>query len=762
MTALKRVAFIGNHLPRRCGIATFTHDLHRAIAESRPDLTTCVVAMNDHGRTYEYPAEVQFQIRDETVEDYVKAAAFLNDGRFDVVCLQHEYGIFGGEAGGHIIALLSRLRMPVVTTLHTVLSAPSLQQRNVMNQIIELSATVVVMAEKARELLHSVYRVEPEKVVVLPHGIPDVPFVETECAKSGTDFADRTVILTFGLLSPNKGVEVMIDAMPAILRACPDAVYVVLGATHPNLVLEQGESYRESLAARARALGIDSRVMFFNQFVDKATLLDFIAMCDVYVTPYLNESQMTSGTLAYSFGCGRAVVSTPYWHARELLADGRGILVPFSDPAAVGAEIATLLGDGERLHAMRRRAYAFSRDMTWSQTALRYLKVFEAAQVLGEEFKRAVSERRNDWNRYPIPEMRTAHLLSLCDGTGLLQHAIYSVADRSHGYCVDDNARALILACTLAQSGDASLADNLTARFAAFVQHAWNPAIGRFRNFLDYGRNWLEERGSEDSHGRTLWALGVCARSDRDPARRLWARALFAKALPAVKRFRSPRAFAFVLLGLDAYCDSDTQDTEVEKARVVLAEKLLAALTAVTTADWVWFEDELAYDNARISEALILTGVATANAAYLDAGLASLRWLMTRQTASDGCFRPVGTEGFGLSRQVPKRFDQQPLEAAATISACLAAWRATRDETWTDDAWRAFQWFLGDNDLGVALANPTTGACSDGLHPDRRNENSGAESVLSWLLGLADIRELARTEAATRGPERVPRLALSA
>jgi glycosyltransferase involved in cell wall biosynthesis len=762
MTALKRVAFIGNHLPRRCGIATFTHDLHLAVAATGSKVTTCVVAMNDHGRTYDYPADVEFQIRDENIDDYVKAAAFLNDGRFDVVSLQHEYGIFGGEAGGHIIALLSRLRMPVVTTLHTVLPAPSPQQRNVMNQIIELSSTVVVMAEKARELLHSVYRVEPEKIVVIPHGIPDAPFVETNSAKEKFGFGDKTVILTFGLLSPNKGIEIMIDAMPAILAACPSAVYVVLGATHPNLVLEQGESYRESLAARARALGVDNRVVFFNQFVDKATLLDFIAMCDVYVTPYLNEAQMTSGTLAYSFGCGRAVVSTPYWHARELLADGRGILVPFSNPAAIGSEIAALLGDEVRLRAMSKRAYAFSRNMTWSETAVRYLAVFEAAQALGEEFKRAVSDRRNDWNRYPIPEMRTAHFLSLCDGTGLLQHAVYSVPDRSHGYCVDDNARALILACTLAQSGDASLSDNLTARFAAFVQHAWNPDIGRFRNFLDYGRHWLEERGSEDSHGRTLWALGVCARSDRDPARRLWARSLFVKALPAVRRFRSPRAFAFVLLGLDAYCDSDEQDTAVENLRVVLAEKLMACLTAVTTADWVWFEDELAYDNARIPEALILAGVATANAAYLDAGLASLRWLMSLQTASGGCFRPVGTEGFGLSRQSPKRFDQQPLEATATISACLAAWRATHDEIWMDGARRAFQWFLGDNDLGVALADPLTGSCSDGLHPDRRNENNGAESVLSYLLGLADIRELARADAAMLGSEHVPQLALSA
>jgi glycosyltransferase involved in cell wall biosynthesis len=379
MNLLTRVALIGNHLPRRCGIATFTHDLHRAIAATRPDLQTCVVAMTDHGRVYDYPSVVRFQIPDERIEDYAKAAEFLNDGGFDVVSLQHEFGIFGGEAGSHIIALLSRLNMPVVTTLHTILSAPSTAQREVMRRIIDLSATLVVMSAKGRALLRSVYGVSSEKIVVIPHGIPDVPFLEPHQAKAKFGFSDKSVILTFGLLSPNKGIEVMIDAMPSILARCPDVVYVVLGATHPNLVLHQGEAYRESLVARVHELGIDSHVVFFNQFVDQATLLQFIAMCDVYATPYLNESQMTSGTLAYSFGMGKAVVSTPYGHAKELLADGQGILVPFADSKAIGVEIAGLLTNDARRNAMRKRAYAASREMTWKQTANRYLTVLDGA-----------------------------------------------------------------------------------------------------------------------------------------------------------------------------------------------------------------------------------------------------------------------------------------------------------------------------------------------------------------------------------------------
>ncbi len=380
MSPLSRVAFIGNSLPRRCGIATFTTDLQQAVASSREGIATSIVAMTDHGQAYDYPSVVGAQINDERIEDYASAAEFLNAGQFEVASLQHEFGIFGGEAGAHVMALLSRLTMPVVTTLHTVLSEPTPAQRRVLLGIVEASARIVIMAEKARELLRNVYGAPAEKIEVIPHGIPDFPFVEPDEAKARFGFGGRTVILTFGLLSPNKGVEVMIDAMPAILNSRPDAVYVVLGATHPNLVRDQGEAYRESLIARVHKLGIEKHVVFLNQFVDRETLLGFISMCDVYATPYLNEAQMTSGTLAYSFGLGKAVVSTPYWHARELLADGRGILVPFGDSVAAGSAISGLLTDDVRRNAMRARAYAASRSMTWARTAERHLAVLDSVR----------------------------------------------------------------------------------------------------------------------------------------------------------------------------------------------------------------------------------------------------------------------------------------------------------------------------------------------------------------------------------------------
>jgi len=745
MTRVNRIAFIGNSLPRRCGIATFTTELQQAVAAVRPRLETSIVAMNDTGRTYAYPDTVRVEIGEDRPEDYMAAAEILNSNQVDVVSLQHEFGIFGGEAGSNILPLLSRLEVPVVTTLHTVLAEPTAVQRRVTEQIVRASARVVVMAEKGRQMLRDIYGVPADKIEVIPHGVPNVPFETPDITKHAEGYDNRKVILTFGLLSPNKGIEVMIDAMPAILAACPSAVYVVLGATHPNLIRIEGEAYRKGLVARVEALGITDHVVFLNQFVDQATLLRCISMCDVYVTPYLNEVQMTSGTLAYSFGLGRAVVSTPYWHAAELLADGGGILVPFNDRDAIGQAVAGLLTDDAKRQELALGAYRRSRSMTWEHTAERYIKVFES--VVAQRSQRMIATdglAAMGGTATRMPELRTDHLLSMCDDTGLFQHAVYATADRTHGYCVDDNARGLLLATALEHAGEAGLPDHTAGRFAAFVQHAFNPDTGRFRNFMSFDRRWLEDVGSEDSHGRTLWALGECARHATDLSRRQWASALFAKALPAVENFHSPRAFAATLLGLVPFRAAHPDDEMANRLQTLLCDRLMASIAAVETPDWTWFEEGLSYDNARLPQALIATGLATRQGSLVRTGLGTLDWLVTIQTAPSGVFRPVGSHSFGALRQQPEPFDQQPLEAAATISACVVAWNATKNLRWKIEAERAFAWFMGSNDLSIPLVDIKTGRCRDGLHPDRANENSGAESVVCYLLGLTEIRQLVR------------------
>ncbi|MFA5970038.1 MAG: glycosyltransferase family 4 protein [Sphingomonas sp.] len=737
-----RIAFIGNALPRRCGIATFTTDLQQAVA-ALPDIAdTAIIAMRDHGIAHSYPPIVRTTIGEDDVQEYLAAAAVINAGGYDVVCLQHEFGIFGGIAGNLILTLIAALRVPLVTTLHTVLDRPNDAQRVAMAGILAGSARIIVMADKGRQILIETYGANPAKITVIPHGIPDYPLVSSDSAKRTLGFAGRQVILTFGLISPNKGIETMIDAMPMIVEQSPDALYVIMGATHPNLIREAGESYRHALMARAAALGLQDHVVFLDQFVDRPALLDHIAMCDVYVTPYLVESQMTSGTLAYAHGLGRPTVSTPYWHAAELLADGTGVLVPFADPGALGGAVAALLADAPMRLAMGKKAYQASRSKTWANSATRYVDCFRA--VIRADRLRLIG---NPVDKVPrarigadLPRWETQHFTAMCDDTGIFQHAVHNVPDRHHGYCVDDNARALLVCCSPSATRTRVLPDLLTARFASFIQHAWNPDNRRFRNFMGFERRWLEPAGSEDSHGRTMWALGACRRHDPDQSRADWAGRLFAAALATVESFTSPRAWAFTLLGLDDYCAAVPDDREAQATRELLAVWLVALLRDRETADWQWFEGGLSYENARLCEALIRTGAATGQEGIAEAGLRSLRWLCAMQTAPSGDFRPVGTEGFGLQGRGLAAFDQQPVEAAATIAACLAAHRQQPMAQWASEAWRAFDWFLGRNDLAISLVDTDTGTCRDGLHPDRANENCGAESVVCYLLGLSDMQ----------------------
>lgn len=744
MTKKKSIAFIGNSLPRQCGIATFTTDLAQAMAAGPSNVATSIVAMTDAGLAYDYPPAVVFEIRDAQLEDYVTAADILNSGDYKLVSLQHEFGIFGGADGEYILTLLANLRIPVVTTFHTVLAQPTPSQRSVLQKVASASGRIVVMARKGKELLQSVYGVDPAKIDIIAHGIPDRPFHEPDLAKVKMGYAGKQVILTFGLLSPNKGIEFVIDAMPDILKQQPDAVYIVLGATHPNLLRHEQEAYRNSLRLRAEQLGVGEAIVFLNQFVDVSTLLDFIAMCDVYVTPYLDEAQMTSGTLAYSFGMGSAVVSTPYWHAEELLADGRGSLVPFSDADATGKAIAALLCDDEARLSLRRAAFDAGRAMIWSNVALLHLKSMEAARLAYRP--RLVSDQAAPLIAKPkrLTALKLGHFNAMCDDTGIFQHAVYSVPDRSHGYCVDDNARALILACMVSSAGETGIDEARMAAFAGFIQHAWNPDRARFRNFMSFDRRWLEDEGSEDSHARTLWALGVCALHDHDRPRRRWASALFARAAPTAQAFSSPRAWAFSLIGLDAYCRANPDDQPMAMQRMSMAQRLISAEQAVSNKDRHWFENGLSYENARIPQALIITGMATGSTATVETGLKTLRWLMTQQTSPGGRFRPVGTDGFFDVDETPRPFDQQPVEATATISACLAAYQASRDMFWLDWAKRSFNWFTGSNDHGLSLVDPETGSCRDGLHPDRPNENRGAESVLCYLISCVEMGRSAR------------------
>ncbi|HEX4846361.1 MAG TPA: glycosyltransferase family 4 protein [Geothrix sp.] len=738
-----RIAFLGGYQPRLCGIATFTHDLCEAVAAAAPASQCFVGAVNDRIEGYDYPPRVRFELDEKDLDSYRRAADFLNFSNADVLCVQHEFGIYGGPAGSHLLALLKEVRMPVVTTLHTVLRHPDAAQRKVMEELIRRSGRLVVMAHKGAEILQEAYGVPGSMVDIIPHGIPDIPFADSSVHKTQFGVEGRTVLLTFGLLGPGKGIEYAIKALPEIVKRHGNVVYLVLGATHPHLVARDGENYRLGLERLADDLGVKEHVIFYDRFVSLDDLKEFIGAADIYLTPYLNEAQITSGTLAYVFGAGKAVVSTPYWHALELLADGRGTLVPFRDPGAIAEGVCAYLDDPARLQRTRETAYRLGRGMIWPTVARRFLDSFQRARTERRAAPRAAFAGWTLASRpYDLPPLRLDHVIRMSDGTGILQHATFNVPNYHEGYCTDDNARAFILCTLLDELGGRSPAeslDRLATTYLAFLSTAMNRENGRFRNFMSHGRQWLEESGSEDSHARALWALGTGAgRSHNDGHRRLSAQ-LFERGLPAVAAFTSPRAWAFTLLGIHEFLGRFPGHEAVEALRGALTQKLITRWQDSATEQWPWFESSATYDNARLCQALLLSGQAMPHPEALDIGLKSLRWLASVQKTREGHFRPIGNNGFYERDGAHAYFDQQPVEALAMVSACLEAFRATRDAAWPREAKRAFEWFLGRNDLGVPLYDSGSGGCRDGLHPEEASENQGAESTLSFHLALAEM-----------------------
>jgi len=740
--AIKRIAFIGSYQPRQCGIATFTTDLCEAVSAAFPETSCIALPVNDNESGYAYPPRVRFEMAEKDIHSYRRAADFLNINNIDIVCLEHEYGIFGGRAGSHILALLQELRMPIVTTLHTVLKEPDPHQLRVLKEIAALSDRLVVMSDRGVHFLQEIYGVSKDKIDLIPHGIPDVPFVDPSFHKDKFGVEGKVVLLSFGLLSANKGIENVISALPAVLAKHPNVVYMILGATHPHVLQNEGESYRLSLQWLAQEKGVEGQVIFYNRFVSLDELIQFISAADIYITPYLNAAQITSGTLAYTLGAGKAVISTPYWYAEEMLAEERGVLVPFRDPNALAAQVIDLIDNEAKRHAMRKRAYMFGRSMIWPEVAHRYR----------ESFERARSERRNftppgftakalDKSSGELPPLKLDHLRHMTDETGMLQHAVFTIPNYREGYTIDDNARALLVSVLLEDAGS-GVAFDLASRYLAFIWYAFNIETGRFRNFMDYQRHWREDIGSDDSHGRTLWSLGTVLGRSISPALHNMAGWMFEQALPAILDTTSPRAWAFALIGTHEYLRRFAGDRKANQVRQELANRLLIMYKNNRTDGWYWFEDKLTYCNAALSQALIMSGRWIPNDEMKEAGFESLRWLADLQHSEPdgGHFVSIGSNGFYTRGKERARFDQQPVEAQAMVSACLEAYKGSGDKHWHKEARRAFEWFLGRNDLRIPIYDPTTGGCRDGLHPDRPNENQGAESTLAFLQSLMELR----------------------
>jgi glycosyltransferase involved in cell wall biosynthesis len=736
----RRIALVGGFSPRKCGIATFTADLHNQLGVHHPEVAVDLHVIDSPADNHDYPS-ARTVIRSDEPAAYRVAARAINEDAVDAVWLQHEYGIFGGDSGEMVLELVDRIAAPLIVTLHTVLAEPSAKQRDILDRLLTRSSRVMVMSHHSRDLLCAAYGVDADRVVVLPHGAPDRPFGRSDAFKSQFGLGGRNVMMTFGLLGPGKGLETVIEALPAIVAAHPATVYRIVGATHPNLIAREGEAYRDGLMARAEQLGVAGNIEWDNRFLDVDDLLDQLEACDIYLTPYPNLQQSTSGTLSYAVALGKAVVSTPYVHACELLAQDVGLLIaPHSSEAIAGA-VNHLLDDHDALSAMQRRAYARGRETIWPRFA-------QGAAALIDSVVTAVPRQ--------VPMLATpgfSGIATMSDSTGMFQHAIGVIPDRRHGYCIDDNARALML---MGVADGVPMADRQrwATVYASFIQHAWNPEVGRFRNFMSFDRTWCESIGSEDSNGRTLWALGHAMSQAPDAGLRAWARQWFDHVVGPLATLEPPRAVAFSMLGA---CEVLRFDLGHQPARDLVARgaaMLHRLLHRERRPDWAWFETVLGYDNPRMSQALIEAAVLFDRADWLESGLESLDFIARQQIAASGHFRPIGSETFHRPHEsVPAGpllfesmpFDQQPLEAWAAIDAAAAAWSATRDAKWLDHAEMAYRWYLGLNDRGIAVGDIATGRCRDGITPQGANENCGAESILAFQLSHYALQALARS-----------------
>lgn len=744
------VSFVATYIPRQCGIATFTNDLANSVVELMGEKLSDgkpvnITALTDTAEGYKYGSEVKFEIKDQEINDYKEAAHFLNHSSSEIICLQHEFGIFGGEHGENIVLLLQNMNKPVVTTLHTVIESPLPEQLNIIREIGSYSSYIIVQSSRASRMLENIYKIPKEKIHFIPHGGPDVSFIDPAYYKDKFNLIDRKVILTFGLLSPGKGLEDVILSLPRVVKKFPHIAYIILGATHPNVKRAHGEEYRHTLENFVISNSLENNVIFINRFVSYKELLEFLLMSDIYISPYQHKNQIVSGTLTYALSCGKAIISTPYWYAEDILTDQTGILVPFKDSAAIGDALIDLLGSESKRNRMRKNAYDKGRGMIWSAVASKYIDLFQKAR---EGYKKTTHPQitRDRSSLFPsLPEVDLDHLITLTDTCGIFQHAKYSIPDRSQGYCSDDTSRALLVTVMNRNMFYSDRVLSLMNIYLSFLMDAFNKEKKLFRNFMGYNREWLEERGSEDSNSRVLFTLGYIIKNPPYESYLHLSKSLFEECIGSTSGFTSPRAYARIIIGSILYLSNFSGARDIRKLCRALIERLSSMYNDSAGPKWKWFENILTYSNGRLPQALLMAGQFFRNKEYIDKGLTSLKWLYNVQHDKEAnTISLIGNKGWLEKGKQKAKYDQQPVEIPSLIDACYQAYKITRDEDWIERIGTIFSWFLGNNDRGETLYDYSTGGCFDGLSESVINKNMGAESTLSWLISLHRMIQIRR------------------
>jgi glycosyltransferase involved in cell wall biosynthesis len=727
-----KLAYIGTYPPRQCGIGTFTMNLYKSMVENneiiRDSIEGFIVAMNDHDQIYNYPEEVKFTIRQEHQRDYLSAVEFINLSGADLCILEHEFGIFGGQDGVYILSLLHRLEIPLIVTLHTIIKAPSYNEKVILIEICRMANKLVVMSHKAIEFLTSIYNIEKEKIVFIDHGVPDIQFSQVQ-SKEEFNLENKKVLLTFGFIGRNKGIEVVIKALPKVIEKYPDVLYMVLGKTHPNVLRYSGEEYRNYLQHLVKSLNLSDHVFFLNEFINQKELFKYLSASDIYITPYTNEAQITSGTLSYAIGVGSAVVSTPYWHAAELLKDGKGKLFNFNDSDGLSAILLGLLDNPDELKNLRKKAYEYGRKIIWPRTGEKYVEV---AKTILEGKPKLPAKKEIILDPLILPPFSLAHIKRLTDDTGIIQHANFGIPNLKEGYCLDDNARALLMVLMAYRQKKDTLALDLSPIFLSYINYMQNKD-GTFRNFLSFNRNFLDKVGSEDSFGRTIWALGYLLGNAPNDAYYQTGKSIFFNASPNFEKLQSVRGIANTIVGISYYLMNNPSDDSMMERLRNLSYKLIKQYEENSSADWKWFEPLLAYDNGMIPLALLHSAEILKDNKLTETALETMNFL-AKITLKDGYFSAIGNEKWYEKGGERSLFAQQPVDALAMVLMYHQAFHLTQDKEYLTKLFACFMWFLGENDLSMNLFDFETKGCCDGFESYGVNRNQGAESSLAYLI----------------------------
>jgi glycosyltransferase involved in cell wall biosynthesis len=752
-----KLAFIGTYPPRECGIGTFTNNLFKAMLGDKKSKENgsegFVIALNDIDLTYKYPNEVKQTITQEHQEDYLKAVKFINLSSADLCILEHEFGIFGGQNGVYILPLLHRLEIPLIVTLHTVLKTPSYNEKAVLREICKMAHKIVVMSHKAIEFLVGIYDVPEEKIVFIDHGVPDIHFSQ-ERSKKEFKLENKKVLLTFGFIGRNKGIETVIKALPRVVEKHPAVLYIVLGKTHPNVLRHSGEEYRIFLMRLVKSLKLEKHVIFLNEFIDEHDLFKYLYASDIYITPYLNEAQITSGTLSYAIGVGSAVISTPYWHAKELLADGRGRLFNFNDSKSLASTLTELLDNPEELNELKRKAYEYGQQITWPKTGEKYVTLAE--NILKEDFN-VIAKNDTELDLLLLPPFSLTHINRLTDDTGIIQHAKFGIPNLKEGYCLDDNSRALLMVLMAYRQMKNLRALELSPIYLSYMHYMQN-AGGTFRNFLSFNRNFLDEVGSEDSFGRTIWALGYLLGNAPNDSYYQAGKLLFFNASPNFEKLKSIRGIANTMIGMSYYLKSNPSDDVMTERLRNLANVLIKHYKENETPDWKWFESLLAYDNGIMPLALLHSTEILNDGKITKTALESMNFL-TKHTLKDDYLSIIGNEKWYKKEGERSVFAQQPIDAMAMVLMYHQAFHVTKDKEYLNKLYTSFLWFMGENDLRMSLYDFETQGCCDGFERYGVNRNQGAESSLAYLIShltvLQAYEEFHESHAYARPADRI-------